>query len=98
MVWPWVKPIRNEPCVTTFERARLGASTSKSPLTMCRSGAMPRRNSYVSLSVMLPRHRIWPILPGARSFLNCSRLCQRMRRGAWCREHEGVGGDRSFTV
>lgn len=23
------------------------------------------------LSVRLPRQRVWPILPGARSFLNC---------------------------
>ena len=34
IVWPCVKPIRNEPCVTTFESARFGASTSKSPLTI----------------------------------------------------------------
>lgn len=71
IVCPCVKPMRSDPCVTTLDRARLGASTSKSPLTICRSGAMPRRNSYVSLSVMLPRHRIWPIFPGASSFLNC---------------------------
>lgn len=45
MVCPCVKPIRSEPCVTTFESARLGASTSKSPFTICRSGAMARRNS-----------------------------------------------------
>lgn len=70
MVCPCVKPMRSDPCVTTFESARFGASTSKSPFTMCRSGAMPRRNSYVSLSVMFPRQRICPILPGARSFLN----------------------------
>lgn len=72
IVWPWVKPIRRLPCVTTFESARFGASTSKSPLTICKSGAMPRRNSYVSFEVMLPRQRICPIFPGARSFLNCS--------------------------
>lgn len=71
MVWPCVKPMRRLPCVTTFDRARFGASTSKSPFTICRSGAIPRRNSYVSRSVMLPKQRIWPILPGARSFLNC---------------------------
>jgi hypothetical protein len=70
MVWPCVKPMRSEPWVTTFDKARLGASTSKSPFTICRSGAIPRRNSKVSLSVMLPRQRIWPIFPGARSFLN----------------------------
>jgi hypothetical protein len=45
IVCPCVKPMRSDPCVTTFERARLGASTSKSPLTICRSGAMARRNS-----------------------------------------------------
>jgi hypothetical protein len=45
IVCPCVKPIRSEPCVTTFDSARLGASTSKSPLTICRSGAMARRNS-----------------------------------------------------
>lgn len=70
MVCPCVKPMRSEPWVTTLERARFGASTSKSPLTICRSGAMPRKNSYVSRSVILPRQRICPILPGARSFLN----------------------------
>jgi len=70
IVCPCVKPMRSEPCVTTFESARFGASTSKSPFTICRSGAMLRRNSKVSLSVRLPRHRIWPILPGVRSFLN----------------------------
>jgi len=70
IVCPCVKPMRNEPCVTTFESARFGASTSKSPFTICRSGAMLRRNSKVSLSVRLPRQRIWPILPGVRSFLN----------------------------
>lgn len=70
IVCPCVKPMRREPCVTTLESARLGASTSKSPFTICRSGAMARRNSYVSRSVMLPRQRIWPIFPGARSFLN----------------------------
>lgn len=37
---------------------------------------MVRRYSYVCLSVRLPRQRVWPILPGARSFLNCS--------GCWC--------------
>lgn len=74
IVCPCVKPILKDPCVTTFDRGRLGASTSKSPLTICRSGATPRRNSYVSLSVMLPRHKICPILPGARSFLNCARV------------------------
>lgn len=73
IVWPCVKPIRSEPCVTTLESARLGASTSNSPLTICRSGAMARRNSNVSRSVRLPRQRIWPILPGVRSFLNCVR-------------------------
>ena len=55
---------------------RLAASTSKSPRTMWSSGAMLRRNSYVSLSVRLPRHSTVPILPGVRSFLNCS-----IRRG-----------------
>jgi hypothetical protein len=45
IVCPCVKPMRSDPCVTTFDRARLGASTSKSPLTICRSGAMARRNS-----------------------------------------------------
>jgi hypothetical protein len=78
MVCPCVKPMRSDPCVTTFDRARLGASTSKSPLTICRSGAMARRNSYVSRSVMLPRQRICPILPGARSFLNYRR-CEWVR-------------------
>lgn len=39
IVCPCVKPIRKEPCVTTFESARFGASTSKWPLTICRSGA-----------------------------------------------------------
>lgn len=73
IVCPCVNPIRKEPCVTTFDNARLGASTSKSPLTICRSGAIPRRKSYVSLSVRLPRQRIWPILPGVRSFLNCEK-------------------------
>ena len=73
IVCPCVNPIRKEPCVTTFDNARLGASTSKSPLTICRSGAIPRRKSYVSLSVRLPRQRIWPIFPGVRSFLNCER-------------------------
>lgn len=51
---------------------RLAASTSKSPRTMYSSGAMVRRNSYVSLSVRLPKQRTVPILPGVRSFLNCS--------------------------
>lgn len=77
MVCPCVKPMRSDPCVTTFDKARLGASTSKSPLTICRSGAIPRRNSYVSLSVMFPRQRIWPIFPGARSFLNYSVICNQ---------------------
>jgi hypothetical protein len=45
MVCPCVKPIRSDPCVTTFDKARFGASTSKSPFTICRSGAMARRNS-----------------------------------------------------
>lgn len=45
IVWPCVKPMRSEPCVMTFDRARFGASTSKSPLTICRSGAIPRRKS-----------------------------------------------------
>lgn len=31
---------------------------------------MDRRYSYVCLSVKLPRHSVWPILPGDRSFLN----------------------------
>ena len=52
-------------------KGRLAASTSKSPRTMWSSGAMLRRNSYVSLSVKLPRHNTVPILPGVRSFLNC---------------------------
>ena len=91
MVWPCVNPIRSDPCVTTFERARLGASTSKSPLTICKSGA-PRRNSYVSLSVMLPRQRIWPILPGARSFLNyvVVRYQRELRALVWTRVFEGM--------
>ena len=71
MVWPWVRPIRRLPWVTTFERGRLGESTSKSPLTNCRSGAIPRRNSNVLRSVRLPRQRIWPILFGVKSFRNC---------------------------
>lgn len=70
IVCPWVNPILRFPWVTTFDRGRLGASTSRSPLTICRSGATERRKSYVSLSVRLPRHRIWPIFPGARSFRN----------------------------
>lgn len=70
IVWPCVKPMRSDPCVTTFESGRFGESTSKSPFTICRSGAMPRRNSKVSLEVMFPRQRICPILPGASSFLN----------------------------
>ena len=71
IVCPCVNPMRSEPWVTTFDSARLGASTSKSPLTICRSGAIARRKSYVSRSVMLPKHRIWPIFPGASNFLNC---------------------------
>lgn len=45
-------------------------SRSKSPRTRWRSGARARRYSYVDVSVRLPRHRIEPILPGVRSFLN----------------------------
>lgn len=72
MVCPCVKPMRNEPCVTTFDRASVAeeGSQSKSPLTRCRSGASPRSHSKVARSVRLPRHRIWPIFPGVRSFLN----------------------------
>lgn len=73
MVWPWVKPMRRLPCVATLERGRLGESTSKSPFTSCKSGATWRRNSKVSRSVRLPRQRIWPILPGERSFRNLGR-------------------------
>ena len=67
---PSRKPIRSEPWVTTWERGREGASASKRPLTILRSGAIERRYSYVALSVRLPRHSVWPILPGVRSFLN----------------------------
>jgi hypothetical protein len=70
MVWPWVKPMRRLPWVTTLDSGRLGESTSKSPLTSCRSGATWRRNSKVSRSVRLPRQRTWPILPGVKSFRN----------------------------
>lgn len=70
IVCPCVNPIRRLPCVTTFESGRLVASTSKSPLTIWRSGAVLRRKSYVSLSVRLPRQRIWPILPGESSLRN----------------------------
>ena len=70
IVCPCVKPIRRPPCCTTFDSARLEASVSKSPLTTCRSGDVCRRKSYVSRSVMLPRHMIWPILPGVRSLRN----------------------------
>lgn len=45
IVCPCVNPIRSDPCVTTLERARFGASTSKSPLTICKSGAICRRKS-----------------------------------------------------
>ena len=45
MVCPCVNPILSEPCVTTLERAKFGASTSKSPLTIWRSGAIWRRKS-----------------------------------------------------
>lgn len=45
MVWPCVKPIRRLPWLTILERGRLGESTSKSPLTICRSGATSRRKS-----------------------------------------------------
>jgi hypothetical protein len=62
--------MRMEPCVTICVRGKEVASTSKRPLTIFRSGAMVRRYSYVCLSVRFPRHRVWPILPGARSFLN----------------------------
>jgi hypothetical protein len=53
---------------------------------------MARRNSYVSLSVRLPRHRICPILPGARSFLNWGggQLERQRRRG---RYQGGRGGE-----
>ena len=47
------------------------ASASKRPLTILRSGAIERRYSYVALSVRLPKHSVWPIFPGVRSFLNC---------------------------
>lgn len=56
--------------MTTWERGREVASASKRPLTILRSGAMERRYSYVALSVRLPKHSVWPILPGVRSFLN----------------------------
>lgn len=89
--------------MTTFDNARLGASTSKSPLTICRSGAIPRRKSYVSLSVRLPRQRIWPILPGVRSFLNCEKggkgvedICLAVVFHKEERE-EGGGEERSST-
>jgi hypothetical protein len=47
MVWPCVKPMRNDPCVTTLERARVAeeGSQSKSPLTRWRSGASERSHS-----------------------------------------------------
>ena len=48
---------------------------SKSPFTSCRSGAKERRKVYTDGEVRLPKQRIWPILPGVRSFLNCKR-CQ----------------------
>ena len=69
-VCPWITPIRNPPCWTTLDKGRFGASVSKSPLTIWRSGAICRKKSQVSLSVKFPRQRIWPILPGVRSFLN----------------------------
>lgn len=68
---PSRKPIRMLPCVTIWVSGREVASTSKRPLTIFRSGAIVRRYSYVRLSVRLPRQSVWPILPGARSFLNC---------------------------
>jgi hypothetical protein len=68
---PSKNPIRSEPCVTTCERGREVASASNFPFTIFRSGAMLRRYSYVGLSVRLPKQRVWPILPGVRSFLNC---------------------------
>ena len=49
---------------------------SNLPLTILRSGAMERRYSYVGLSVRFPRQRVWPILPGVRSFLNCGRTLE----------------------
>ena len=70
-VWPWVNPIRRLPCVTTLERGRFGESTSKSPFTSCKSGAIWRKNSKVLRSVRLPKQRIWPIFPGVNSFRNC---------------------------
>ncbi len=96
MVEPCVNPIRNPPCVITFESAvgigkppvEAAASgvaapgcesadvaamgMSKSPFTSCRSGASWRSHWYTEGEVRLPRQRIWPILPGDRSFLNCS--------------------------
>lgn len=62
---------------------------SKSPLTRWRSGARERRYSYVSRSVRFPRQRIWPILPGVRSFRNCSQV--RDSSGCWIRVG-GIGG------
>lgn len=44
-VKPSMKPIRNEPCVTTWDRGRDAASESKRPLTILRSGDMLRRYS-----------------------------------------------------
>lgn len=68
---PSKKPMRSDPCVTTWERGREVASASNRPFTILRSGAMLRRYSYVGLSVRLPKQSVCPILPGVRSFLNC---------------------------
>lgn len=69
-VKPSRNPIRMLPWVTTWVSGRDVASTSRRPLTIFRSGAMVRRYSYVRLSVRLPRQSVWPIFPGASSFLN----------------------------
>jgi hypothetical protein len=44
-VKPSMNPIRNEPCVTTWDSGRDVASESKRPLTILRSGDMLRRYS-----------------------------------------------------
>lgn len=57
-------------CDGSGEGAVVVSGMSKSPLTSWRSGASDRRKWYTEGEVKLPRHRIWPILPGVRSFLN----------------------------
>jgi hypothetical protein len=49
----------------------------------------------VGLSVRFPRHSVWPILPGVRSFLNCEKGLGN-NSGAWrvslpLRECQGRG-------